>query len=219
VSLTGLPLLLLSAVVTVLVTAATIRLWRRRLPAVRVAGVLLIEALAVFTAGLAVNRSQQFYPSWPALAGRTGTGTVIQKVHAGVLDAHVPPGPFPWHPSILSSWHLSGTPIVSLPVDYPERTGVTFPVVLVLGAPAPHPPDAITVSIVPTARTTAAELGTLPGALRHDLRVSEIGWDVVGGGKLGNAFIAAEPAGLADRAASPGDLPPALAAPQRLPTS
>ena len=54
-SLTGLPLLLLSAVVIVLVTAATIRLWRRRLPAVRVAGVLLIEALAVFTAGLALN--------------------------------------------------------------------------------------------------------------------------------------------------------------------
>jgi lysyl-tRNA synthetase class 2 len=219
VSLTGLPLLLLSACATVLVTAATIRLWRRRRPAVRIAGVLLIEALVVLTAGLEVNRNEQFYPSWQALAGRTGTGTVTGTVHAGVLDAHLPPGPFRWRPSILSSWRLAGTPVVSLPVDYRERTGVTFPVVLVLGATAPHTPDAITVRIVPTARTTAAGLRTLPGALRHDLRASPIGWDVVGGGKLGDAFIATQPAGLAGREATPDDLPPALAAPQRLPTS
>ena len=222
-SLTGLPLLLLSAFVTVLVTAATILLWRRgRRPVritVRIAGVLLIEGLVVFTAGLVVNRGEQFYPSWQALAGRTGTGTVTEPVSAGVLDAHLPPGPFPWRPSGLSSWHLAGTPIVSLPVDYPERTAVTFPVVLALGTPAPHLPDAITVSLTPTAKTTAAALRTLPGELRHDLRVSEIGWDVVGGGKLGSAFIATQPAGLADRVTSPGDLPPALAAPLRLPAS
>jgi len=219
VSLTGLPLLLLSAFVTVLVTAATVWSWRRGRLAARIAGVLLIEGLFVFTAGLVVNRGQQFYPSWAALAGRTGTGTVTEPVPAGVLDAHLPPGPFPWRPSGLSSWHLSGTPIVSLPADYQERTDVTFPVVLVLGGTAAHPPDAITVSIRPTARTTAADLRTLPGALRHDLRVSEIGWDVVGGGKLGNAFVATQPAGLADRVTSPDDLPPALAAPLRLPTS
>jgi len=219
VSLTGLPLLLLSAFATVLVTAATIWFWRRRWLAARIAGVLLIEALVVFTVGLEVNRDQQFYPSWTALAGRTGTGTVTEPVHAGELDAHVPPGPFPWRPPGLSSWRLSGTPIVSLPVDYPERTAVTFPVVLAIGTAAPHPPDAIVVSITPTARTTAAGLRTLPGELRQDLRAAEIGWDVVGGGKLGDDFVATQPAGLAGRATSPDDLPPALAAPLRLPTS
>ena len=218
-SLTGLPLLLLSAFATVLVTAATIRFWRRRRLAARIAGVLLIEALVVFTAGLGVNRDQQFYPSWQALAGKTGAGTVTEQVHAGELDAHVPPGPFPWRPRSLSSWRLSGTPIVSLPVDYPERTAVTFPVVLAIGTEAPYTPDAIVVSITPTARTTAAALRTLPGELRQDLRVSEIGWDVVGGGKLGDDFIATQPAGLAARAASPDDLPPPLAAPLRLPGS
>lgn len=218
-SLTGHPLLLLSAFGTLLVTAATIRLWPRRWPAARIAGVLLIEALVVFTVGLEVNRVEDFYPSWQALAGRTGTGTVTEQVHAGVLDTHVPPGPFPWRPHDLSSWHLSAAPIVSLPVDYQERTGVTFPVVLALGTPAPRPRDAITVSIAPTAKTTAAELCTLPGELRRDLRASAIGWDVVGGGKLGNAFVAAQPAGLAARMTSPADLPPALAAPLRLPTS
>jgi len=174
VSLTGHPLLLLSAFGAVLVTAATIWLWRRRWVAARIAGVLLIEALVVFTVGLEVNRVEDFYPSWQALAGKTGTGTVTEQVHAGVLDTHVPPGPFPWRPRGLSSWHLSGTPVVSLPVDYQQRTGVTFPVVLALGTPAPHTPDAVTVSIVPTAKTTAAELCTLPGELRHDLRVSQI---------------------------------------------
>ena len=73
-SLTGLPLLLLSAFVTVLVTAATVWSWRRGRLAARIAGVLLIEGLFVFTAGLVVNRGQQFYPSRAALAGRTGTG-------------------------------------------------------------------------------------------------------------------------------------------------
>jgi len=104
-------------------------------------------------------------------------------------------------------------------VDYQERTEVDFPVVLVLGATAPHTPDAVTVRLAPTVKTTAAALRTLPGELRHDLRVAQLGWDVVGGGKLGSAFIATQPAGLADRVTSPGDLPPALAAPLRLPAS
>ena len=82
-SLTGLPLLLLSACATVLVTAATIRLWRRRRPAVRIAGVLLIEALVVLTAGLEVNRNEQFYPSWQALAD----SIVYGLLHAGATPS------------------------------------------------------------------------------------------------------------------------------------
>ena len=219
-SLTGLPLLSLSGLLTVATAALLVWLWRRAWIAARVGGVLLLEALVVFTIGLEVNRSQQFYPSWQALAGDTGTTSVTKQVHAGLLDEHLPPGPFRWRPPGLAAWHLAGPPLVTLPADYRDRPRVEFPVVLALGTRAPRTDNAVTVTITPTARTTAAELlRTLPSDLRHDLRVSAVGWDVLGGRALGAAFAAGAPAGLAQRDRPIGDLPPALAAPLRLPTS
>ncbi|GAA0584445.1 hypothetical protein GCM10010172_81780 [Paractinoplanes ferrugineus] len=46
-------------------------------------------------------------------------------------------------------------------------------------------------TVATTARTTALALRTLPGELRHDLRVTTTGWAVLGGGELGDALVAA----------------------------
>jgi lysyl-tRNA synthetase class 2 len=216
VSLTGLPLLVLSALATAVVGTLTVRLWGRIRIGGRFAGVLLLEALIVFTAGLVVNRQEQFYPSWQALRGDTGTTLITTGVRAGLLDDHLPAGPFGWRPPELAAWHLAAPPTVRLPAGYQQRPGVAFPVVLVFGAHAPRTPSVVTVTLAPTSHTTAPALRTLPGALRHDLRVTATGWDVIGGGALGDELVTA---GVATRFPSPADMPPALAAPLRLPTS
>jgi hypothetical protein len=215
-SLTGLPLLLLGALATVVIGALTIWQWRRIGVAGRFAGVLLLEALVVVTAGLQVNRQEQFYPSWQALRGDTGTTVITTRVHAGLLDQHVPPGPFPWRPPGLANWDLAAPPTVILPAGYRDRPNVEFPVVLSFGAAPPRAPSAVTVTMRPTPRTTTAALRDLPSLLRHDLRVTPAGWDVIGGGRLGNSFVTDH---VADRLPSTDDLPPALAAPLRLPPS
>ena len=215
-SLTGVPLLVLSAVFAVGAAVGLVLVWRRAGIAGRVAGVLLVEALTVVTAGLVVNRDEQFYPSWQALRGDTGTPVVTQRVTAGRLDDRLPPGPIAWKPAGMTAWRLAGPPVVTLPADYRYRPGVTFPVVLAVGTAGPPTPEVVIVNIRPTARTTASALRTLPGKLRHDLRVTTTGWAVVGGGALGNRLVAT---GLAARDRSPADLPPALAAPLRLPAS
>jgi lysyl-tRNA synthetase class 2 len=215
VRLTGLPLIALAALATVAAGAATYRVWSRWVPA-RVAGVLLVEALAVVTVGLIVNRQAEFYPSWQALRGDTGTVATTAPVAAGRLDAQSTTAPFRWHPAGLAAWHLSQPPLVTLPGDYRSRPGVSFPVVLSVGAATTRTPSVVTVTIAPTARTTALDLRTLPGELRHDLRVTATGWDVTGGGELGDALVAE---GLGTRVHSPADLPPALAAPMKLPAA
>lgn len=220
-SLTGLRLIALSAAALVAVAAATVWLWPRGAglrPVTRTLSVLLLEALTVLTVGLAVNRHEQFYPSWPALRGDTGTVATTTVVHAGLLDNHLPPGPFAWRPRDLAAWHLAAPPTVTLPAGYATRARATFPVVLAIGVPPPTIADAVLVRLAPTPRTTAGALLGLPSALRHDLRVTTSGWDVVGGGPLGAAFVAAAPAGLAARDRAPDELPPALAAPMRLPS-
>ncbi|MFI5889963.1 hypothetical protein ACIA5D_07555 [Actinoplanes sp. NPDC051513] len=215
-SLTGLPLLVLAALTTAIAGTLTVWRWGRIRVGGRFAGVLLLEALTVVTAGLAVNRQEQLYPSWQALRGDTGTKVETARVPAGLLDDHLPPGPFAWRPPELAAWRLAAPPTVRLPAGYRDRPGVTFPVVLVFGATAPRTPSAVTVTVAPTSHTTAPALRTLPTALRHDLRVTATGWDVVGGGALGNAFVADR---VATRLRSPDEMPPALAAPLRLPAS
>lgn len=220
-TLTGVPLLGLALALTLATGAATVRWWSRGgrwRPVTRTLGVLLVEALAVATAGLAFNRHEQFYPSWQALRGDTGTVAVTGHVAAGGLDHRLPPGPFPWRPAGLAAWHLAGPPLLTLPADYATRPDVTFPVVLDLvprGTAARRTAEAVTVTAAPTARTNAVALRTLPAELRRALRVTAIGWDVVGGGRLGDALVRD---GLAARDRSTDDLPPALAAPMRLPS-
>jgi lysyl-tRNA synthetase class 2 len=233
-TLTGVPLILLAAAATAAASAATARLWARggRLrPLTRTLGVLLIEALVVTTAGLVVNRYQQFYPSWAALSGHTGTTTVTRATEAGLLDGRLPSGRATavlWQPPDLPHWQLAGPPRVVVPAGYRERPGDTFPVVLDLVPAVPaavtaalRTTDAVTVVAVPTAATTATALLTLPGELRRDVRVSDVGWDVAGAGAqapLAAAFVRAAPAGLAAYDRGIDELPPALAAPMRLPS-
>ncbi|HET6480089.1 MAG TPA: hypothetical protein VFG35_08645 [Actinoplanes sp.] len=217
-TLTGIPLILLAAAVTGVTGAVTARFWARggrwRL-LTRTVGVLLVEALLVVTVALVVNRDERLYPSWPALRGDTGTVAVAEPVAAGNASA----GSFPWRPPGLSTWKLAEPPTVTLPDDYRRDKDLTFPVVLVFGqagTPARRMPEAVTVTVAPTARTTVAALLTLPGALRHDLRVTANGWSVEG--PLAAAFVAAAPPGLAIVDLPADALPPALTAPLRLPS-
>ncbi len=232
-SLTGVPLILLSAALTGATGLATAWLWPRggrlRTPT-RAAGVLLLETLVVVTAGLAVNRHEQFYPSWAALAGQTGTITVDRATPAGRLDEVLPDAATVvlWRPPGLRDWRLAAPPRVVVPAGYRERAGDTFPVVLDLAPSVPpavaaarRTTDAVTVVAVPTAGTTAPALLSLPGELRRDIRVSAGGWDVVGAGgeaALAAAFVRDAPAGFAACDRATDDLPPALAAPMRLPS-
>lgn len=233
-TLTGTPLILLTAALAVAAGVTTAWLWPRggRLrPVTRTLGVLLLEALVVATAGLVVNRHEQFYPSWAALFGHTGTITVTRATEAGRLDQLLPAGQavaVRWQPAALPDWRLAGPPRVVVPAGYRERPGDTFPVMLDLTADAAgavaaalRTPDTVTVVAVPTAATTATALLSLPAELRRDVRVSDTGWAVSGTGArapLAAAFARAAPAGFARYGEVPGQLPPPLAAPMRLPS-
>jgi hypothetical protein len=233
VRLTGIPLLLLAVAATAAAGALTFWSWRRGgrwRPLTRVASVLLLEALMVAGAGLVVNRAEEFYPSWTALAGRTGTTVRTERVAAGRLDGSLTapagqPQVLAWRPRSVSRWKLAGVPELVLPAGYQSRPGVAFPVVLALVADpraalatARRLADVITVVAVPTAGTSAAALADLPAELRRDVRATAGGWDVVAPDQLTARLAAAEPPGfVAARGWSADTLPAPLAAPMRLP--
>ncbi|MCO8275991.1 hypothetical protein M1L60_35980 [Actinoplanes sp. TRM 88003] len=219
-TLTGWPLIALAAAATVAAVTVTVLTWPRggRLrPVTRTAAVLLTESLVVVTVGLVVNRHEEFYPSWSALRGDTGTVAVAERARVGSLDAHMRSARFTWRPPGLAAWRLAGPPTVTLPHGYRERPGMAFPVVLLFDAPGRATADAVTVTLTPTAGTTAAALRSLPGELGRALRVTAIGWDVLGDSPVAAAFVAQAPAGLAVLNQPVDALPPALAAPLRLP--
>ena len=214
--LTGVPLILLAAIVTAVAGAATVRWWSSRGGrSTRVVSVLLVETLAVLTVGLAVNRHEEFYPSWQALGGDTGTATHTERVRAGLLDARLPAESFAWRPSGYPAWHLAGPPRITLPADYRARPDVAFPVVLRFGTDNARTGKAVTVTLSPTAATTPDDLLALAHELRRDLRVTGSGW-AVPAGPLG-ALIVSAGLGVAGRPAA--DVPPALAAPLTLPSA
>ncbi|WP_233412851.1 hypothetical protein [Nucisporomicrobium flavum] len=228
-TLTGVPLLVLAVAATAAAGAATVRLWPRRLLPVRIAGVLLTEALLTGAVGLAVNRQEGFYPSWEALAGNTGTVAHAGPAAVGRLDGRLPPGtPVPWRPDGWQAWRLAGPPRLVVPAAYTTSPRDTFPVVLAL-VPAAAPavatarrlPDVVTVVAVPGPGTTAAELRTLPGRLRLDARVTTTGWDLVAPGRsaaLADALARTQPPGFAAaRGWEPDQLPAPLAPAMRLP--
>jgi lysyl-tRNA synthetase class 2 len=149
VSLTGVPLIVVAVLVTAVTVAATWRLWSRygrwRLVC-RVMGILLVETLSVFTVGLVVNRVEQFYPSWEALAGDTGTAVVTAARHAGRIDGLVHgrgADALPWRPAGVSAWRLAATPMMVVPAGYLGRRSVTFPAVLSLVDAGPDSAAAI----------------------------------------------------------------------------
>jgi hypothetical protein len=176
-SLTGRPLILLTGVLTVLVVAATVRLWRtRRLP-VRAIGLILVETLVVLTAGLIANRVAGFYPSWRALAGDLGTTTRTDPQASGRLDTELAGtrDGLPWTPS-------AETATLIPPPGYGQLADRAFPVVVVLttGAPAPRiraVPDVVTVVLTRVPET--ADLARLPGWLERDARVTSHDWAIV----------------------------------------
>jgi hypothetical protein len=208
-SLTGMPLILLAGAAVVVACAATVLTWGRwpRLRFVlRPAGVLLIEALLLFSIGLVVNRSEQFYPSWAALFGNSsGSGETNYPTTAGHLDrwlaeqAGAKRGDarnFAWKPSGLAGWDLTGEPRVFLPAGYLLHPAWRYSVVLVVGdAAAGWPATAeaaaatsakspvIIVYATTTPRTTTQTLITdLPNELGHDLRVTAHRWGIVASG-------------------------------------
>jgi hypothetical protein len=195
-SLTGVPLILLAAAVTAGTLAVTVLLWRRWgrwRYVVRPAGVLLAEALLTATVGLAVNRSQQFYPTWAALFASSDPGGPSYHTAAGRLDTWLAGRPdpeqaqaFPWQPPGWRRWRLAGPPTVTVPAGYLQHPGWQYSAVLVVAdaahawaVPAMSGPTVL-VSVTTTADTRPAALGvTVPGELGRDLRVTGHRWALI----------------------------------------
>jgi hypothetical protein len=203
-SLVGVPLLVLAAALAVGAVAATVWGWRRggrwRL-LTRPLGVLLSQALILISAGLVVNRSEEFYPSWAALAGQQEAEVVAPAVPDGRLDdalrARAVPGravTVPWRPDGVAAWHLAGPATVVVPPDYLSRSTAAFPVVVSLvsgppgstsltpatGSPAWPAGSPVLLNAPASDRTAATDIaGALPGRLAADLRTTGHGWVLV----------------------------------------
>jgi len=212
VGITGVPLILLVAFGTLAAVAATVLVWNRfgRVRYVsRAGGVLLAEALLLVTAGLAVNRSEQFYPTWDALVGtksadesavnttngsmyRSGPGALDHGLlasagaHAGAAQT------FPWRSAGWRGWGLAAAPIVITPPGYLLHPTWSYSAVVVIGGWSATVEEsaarratatglsAVVVFATTTAATTAPELATaLPGQLGRDLRVTTHRWAMV----------------------------------------
>ncbi|OLB81610.1 MAG: hypothetical protein AUI14_02750 [Actinobacteria bacterium 13_2_20CM_2_71_6] len=153
-SLTGLPLLVLSIVASAGAFVLTIWSWQRGGPwrvVVRTLGVLLCEALVLFSTGLVVNRALgDLFPSWSALLNQDRAappptvvaapatkldawlhGRAVEGAHNGLV--------FEWKPTGEAGWHLSAPPVIYVPPEYFSATSAHFPVVLVV-APAKSGP-------------------------------------------------------------------------------
>lgn len=206
-SLTGKPLILLAASITLLALAGTVLLWRRsgrfRLLA-RPAGVLLTEALLIATCGLYANRHAHFYPTWSALlADVTPHGDYTARPGAldGWLTAHPPPdGTFEWRPAGWDGWRLAHPPTVTVPAGYPERPDRIFPVVVVAGDRAPSGDtgdtgDVVVITVPVTAGTPPTVLtAALPDAAVRDLRVTGRRWALIGPPTVAGASAGRYPA-------------------------
>jgi hypothetical protein len=227
-SLTGVPLFVCAVLATAAALAATILVWNRwpRLRfGLRPFGVLLTEALLVVSVGLAVNRSEEFYPDWAALLHSSGPAATTYAVRPGGLDGWLHQSgdladqgdAFPWQPAGWTDWRLAAAPLVFTPAGYLTHPGWRYPALLVLDdgktgwtaanetAAARSADGTAGPAVVVFARTTPATstdtLTTeLPIALAHDLRVTDRHWALV---------APAADTGLADKtvAAAPGRYP------------
>jgi hypothetical protein len=208
VGITGLPLILSVAFGTLAAVAATVLVWNRfgRVRyLLRAGGVLLAEVLLLLSFGLAVNRSEQFYPTWDSLLNsktdikitndntyRSTPGALDRSlaVRAGghAADAQT----FPWQSAGWRGWGLSAAPIVITPPGYLLHPAWSYSAVVVIGGWSATVEEsaarratatglsAVVVFATTTATTTAAELATgLPGQLDRDLRVTTHRWAMV----------------------------------------
>ncbi|MEV8509759.1 hypothetical protein AB0368_33715 [Actinoplanes sp. NPDC051475] len=199
-SLTGIPVLVVTACVTGVVAAATVLRWRRpgrATPVLRVLGLLLTEMLTLVSVGLVVNRTQQFYPTWQALFHRGSPADPPVRYTAGTLDGWLGdrfagrenlPSTFVWRPQGWTHWSLDGAPTVTVPAGYLRHPEWRYPVVLVIcraqdgWSARVRPPAAPAVLI--WARTAASTPSTtltttLPSALAVQLRVTGHSWALV----------------------------------------
>jgi hypothetical protein len=207
-SLTGVPLLVVTAALTLATAAATVRRWRhagRANPVIRVLGLLMTEALVAASIGLAVNRSQQFYPSWDALMNRAAPVGAVERYTPGHLDGWLRarlgsddtrPTVFPWHPPGWATWGLTEAPTVVVPAGYLQHPSWRYPVVVVTSGPhdgwtstapsftTPMVGSAAGPAVLVLARTTrpasvASFAAAMDGALTRDLRVTGHSWAMV----------------------------------------
>jgi len=193
VGITGLPLILSAAFGTLAVVVATVLLWDRSGRArylLRAGGVLLAEALLLLTAGLTVNRSEQFYPTWDALLGTrsadesavdTTNGKTYRGSTPGALDHELTvragarsgaAQTFPWQSADWHAWGLAAAPTVITPPGYLLHPAWAYSAVVVVGGWSAAQDEsatrratatgvsAVVVFVTPTAATTAAELAT-----------------------------------------------------------
>ncbi len=153
-SLTGLPLLVVSILAALVAFAATIWSWHRGRwwrAVTRTIGVLVCEALVLFTVGLLANRSLDIFPSWSALLDQDRKAPpptvvaadpttklddwlrtrAVEGTHNGLV--------FQWRPTDTESWHLTAEPVVYVPPRYFSDRAASFPVVLVVAPGAAGP--------------------------------------------------------------------------------
>jgi hypothetical protein len=184
-ALTGTPLILLAAAGTVVVLAATVVLWSRAGRArylLRPAGILLTEALLLLTAGLVVNRHEQFYPTWAALRASADPPRTVTGPVAGGWDGWLAgrgAGPFAWPDPAWPGRPPAPAPQVVPPEGYLARPGVRYPVIMVLG-PLPARPAAARDAVVVYLPATGPEaVDAAATALPRNLRVSGHSWALV----------------------------------------
>ena len=207
-SLTGVPLILTAVCCTLATIGATAWVWSRWGRArlfLRPAGVLLAEALLLFTVGLVVNRSEQFYPTWSALLDSKSSSDTTYRTRPGDLDRRLAARAgarigdaqvFPWQPTGWSGWRLADAPTVITPPAYLLHPTWRYSAVLVVddntGAWTAAEEEsaarratatgasAVVVFVTTTAATSVATLATvLPNQLGRDLRVTVHRWAMV----------------------------------------
>ena len=223
--LTSTPLVVLAVLGAIVALTATIlvRIRGRRLRILlRSLGVLLTEALLLFSVGLYINRSEEFYPTWAALLQSSGTTATSYATAPGRLDQRLrtdaggdlaPSVTFTWPTADWTGWQLAGAPTIVTPTGYLEHPGWRYSVVLVIddgtggwtAAGEATAARSVGISAGPavmvfartTAATTAKALTTdLPAALARDLRVTGRRWAMVASGSdavLARQSIAAAP--------------------------
>ncbi|MGR6319632.1 hypothetical protein Q2K19_27745 [Micromonospora soli] len=220
-SLTGLPLLALIGAAAAGAAAVTARTWRRpgrRRALTRAAALLLTEALALLTVGVAANRAEQFYPTWSDLLPADATRQHTAATRPGRLDrwltaraalTRADPVSFAWHPPRWTSWPLTAAPTVVVPADYPRHPTWRYPVVVLTDQADPARETAAahaaedhagpTVLVFTHLRATATPdilTDGLPTSLARDLRVTTHSWALVaptGLAPLARAVVRAAP--------------------------
>jgi hypothetical protein len=180
---------------------ALVLMWRRwggRLVVLRAVGILACELLIVVTAGLAINRWGEFYPTWSSLRDDPSGASepAVQRPDPG-LTAAAPDGAqvgylLRWPATPLG---MTGPPLVWLPPSYFREPTEALPVVVVVAGPDGGPADGAwsgnevpvgdrpaggCVVFVRVSAQPASGLLTLPAELVRDLHVATHGWGAVG---------------------------------------